>query len=247
MLIQSRDVVGVPELLQMSLPDLRRLRAENLAMALGPEAFDHIFKECDALWQHSGDPKDPHAELTSGMCSDGFVDVLRVLRYTTLCEIMAAQIADKVIDLSYLGFPMPDWVIGSDHAGAVLAFEVARQLGVMSDFTEKGEGKSQVWKRFQIEKGAKVLQVEELMTTSLTASEVRKGLVRGNLTPIEFVPYMFTLVNRSTQTTFENAPLHSVRQLTINTWDPSECPLCAAGSERVKPKANWAKLTGKTK
>ena len=88
---------------------------------------------------------------------------------------MAAQIADRVID--HFKALLPDWVIGSDHAAATLSFEVARQFGVKHDFTQKGSGKSQVWNRFDIHPDETVLQVEELVTTSLTLDEVRKGFV----------------------------------------------------------------------
>lgn len=242
MLQHRRDLVGVQEVRLMRRPELLTLRAENLRSYLDPDAFDHVFKECDALWQHSGNPKAPHAELTSGKHSDGFVNVLAVLKYSTLCEIMAAQIADRVIDY-FTGTRLPDWVIGSDHAGAVLAFEVARQLGVKSDFTEKGEGKSQNWKRFEILPGETVLQVEELVTTSLTLSEVRKGILKGNPSPVEFFPFVITLVNRSPMNEFDGVPLLSVRDYSINTWEPADCPLCQLGSKAIKPKANWAELT----
>lgn len=245
MILLSRELFDVDQIKQMDLQQLLQLRAENLITKLDPDTFDHIFKQCDALWQHSGDPKAPHAELTSGKCSDGFVNVLAVLQYATLCEIMAAQIADRVLDLSYMGVGqiIPDWVIGSDHAGATLSFEVARQLAVRHDFTEKGEGKSQIWKRFEIGPQELVLQVEELVTTSLTLNEVRKGIRAGNPNGVKFMPYVMTLVHRSSSTHFEGGDIHYVRHYDINTWDPAECPLCAQGSKRLKPKANWAELT----
>ena len=246
MLIITRELFDVTQLMDMNLQQLLRLRAENLRTYLDPSSFDHIFKQCDALWQHSGNPEDPHAELTSGMCSDGFVDVLRVLNHTTLCEIMAAQIADRILDF-YPGKRLPGWVIGSDHAGATLSFEVARQLGLRHDFTEKGEGKSQVWKRFVIEPEEMVVQVEELVTTALTLNKVREGIRLGNPMPVTFAPFVMTLVHRSNETHFEGGDIHCVRHYDIQTWDPKESPLCAAGSKRLMPKKNWAELTGKNR
>lgn len=243
MILHTRKLFDVTEIMQMNLADLLLLRAENLLTKLDPDTFDHIFRQCDALWQHSGNPKAPHAELTSGKCSDGFVNVLAVLQYTPLCEIMAAQIADRVLDYSYMGQVLPDWVIGSDHAGATLSFEVARQLAVRHDFTEKGEGKSQNWKRFEIGPEQLVLQVEELVTTCLTLEEVRKGVRAGNPNSVQFMPYVMTLVHRSSATHFEGGDIHYVRHYDINTWDPADCPLCAQGSKRLKPKANWRELT----
>lgn len=233
------------QILSMDLTQLRRLKERQVVGRLTDEEFDHIFKTCDALWLHSGDPKDPHAELTSGKCSNGFVDTLRVLRYTNLCELMGSQAVQKLRSL--VGFHNMDWVIGSDHAGAIFSYEVARRLRCQHDFTEKGEGKSQVWKRFAIQPTEVVLQVEELVTTTSTLNEVRKGIRKGNAADVLFAHTVFTLVHRSKEKEFEGTPIHYLRHYDIETWEPNACPLCAAGSERIKPKANWAKLTGQAK
>ena len=207
---------------------------------LADEEFDHIFRLCDALWLHSGDPKHPHAELTKGKCSNGFVDVLRVLRHTFLCEMMARLLIYKLPGNNDID---PDWVIGSDHAGAALSHSVALQLKAMHDFTEKGPDQTQVWKRFEIQPDESVLQVEELITTTGTLQAVREGISRGNHHPVKFFPAILTLVHRSDITEFEGSPILYVRHYDIQTWDPKDCPLCAQGSKRIKPKQNWAELT----
>jgi orotate phosphoribosyltransferase len=138
-----------------------------------------------------------------------------------------------------------DWVIGSDHAGATLSFAVAAQLMAQHDFTEKGEGKTQVWKRLSIQSGEIVLQVEELITTTGTLQAVREGIRAGNPHPVSFAPLSLVLVHRSNIYEFEGTPIVYVEHYDINSWAPEECPLCAGGSERLRPKQNWAKLTGK--
>jgi orotate phosphoribosyltransferase len=207
----------------------------------------NILKLCDALWIHSGNPNDPHAELTSGKCSNGFVDVLRALRYTNVCNIlsyhMAHAIRSKLDDLSFND--TPEWVVGSDHAGAVFSHDVARWLGAQHDFTEKGQNKTQIWKRFIIEPEQAVLQVEELITTSGTLIAVRKGINEGNPNPVTFVPVVGVLVHRSDVYEIDGAPVVYLAHYDIKVWNPDECPLCAAGSKRLRPKQNWAALTGK--
>jgi len=217
------------------------------------ESVTHILKVCDALWLHSGDPKAPHAELTSGKCSDGFVDTLRALRFPNLCDILAYHLArvidDKIDELdlasSEVGNPTIGWVVGSDHAGAVFSQNVARWVGAEHDFTEKGPDGTQVWKRFTIPENRNVLQVEELMTTAKTLNAVRAGIRKGNSNPVTFLPMVATLVHRSDVYEIEGAPVVYLVHYDIHVWEPSECPLCAGGSERIKPKANWARLTGR--
>jgi orotate phosphoribosyltransferase len=139
----------------------------------------------------------------------------------------------------------PSWVVGSDHAGATLSYAVAAALQSQHDFTEKGPDKTQIWKRFTIYQEQDVLQVEELVTTTGTLQAVREGIKAGNKYPVWFVPVALTLIHRSSQHQFEDGPILYLAHFDIETWEPSECPLCKAGSKRIKPKQNWAELTGK--
>ena len=203
-----------------------------------------ILEAAGALWLHSGDPKAPHAELTSGKHSDGFVDVLRALQYSGICYAAGKALAAKIRD-EYKGDI--DWVVGSDHAGAVFSQNVAVWLGAKHDFTEKGSDKSQLWKRLNIKEGEVVLQVEELMTTALTFNEVRKGIREGNGAPVTFAPVAGVLVHRSDVWQIEDTKIVPFVHYDIKVWEPDRCPLCIGGSEVIsEPKKNWAKLTGKS-
>lgn len=233
--------------------ELGRFKSEDFSEKITETEFDHVFQLADALWLHSGDPNVPHAELTSGRCSNGFVDVLRVLKYTNLCEIFARELV-QVYNLHRVSlgesvsedlFFDPDWVIGSDHAGASISFAVAWLFGAKHDFTEKGDYKTQLWKRHPIEPDELVLQVEELITTTQTLQAVRQGIKEGNPNPVTFVPVVMTLVHRADVYEFEGSPILYLRHYDIASWWPSECQLCAAGSKRLRPKQNWAELTGK--
>jgi len=212
------------------------------------EEFRHILEVCDALWIHSGDPKDPHAELTAGDCSNGFADCLRALKYPNICEIMANHLVDNVLltHLKYQGVPPSiDWVIGSNHAGVTLSFMVALLVDAKHDFPDKGEGKTQKWERHKILPAEAVLQVEELITTTATLNEVRQGIRKAHVYSIRFTPYSLVLLHRSSVYEFEAAPILYGFHFDIQKWKPEDCPLCKAGSKRLRPKTNWAELTAK--
>lgn len=209
--------------------------------AVTQEEVRHLFELCDALWLHSGNPIQPHAELTSGKCSNGFIDSLRALRFSYLGHFFAEQLIKKF----RTSFPdlKPTWVIGSDHAGAAFSHSVALILRTQHDFTEKGEGKTQVWKRFKIPSEEIVLQVEELITTTATLQAVRDGVCVGNPNPITFAPVSLTLIHRSPIYEFYGSPILYLAHYDIDVWEPSECPLCAAGSKKLRPKQHWKELT----
>ncbi|MBI4215660.1 MAG: orotidine-5'-phosphate decarboxylase [Parcubacteria group bacterium] len=232
-----------PILVVKNLTELRQLKAENLLnYQFTAEDFRHLFELCDALWLHNGDPKDPHAELTSGLCSNGFIDTLRVLQYPNLCDILGYQLACKIKE-HYAGHI--DWVVGSDHAAATLSFTTAKWLSAKHDFTEKGPDKTQVWKRFTIEPTEIVLQVEELVTTTGTLQAVRNGIRTGNAHPVTFAPVVITAIHRSDISELEGSPILYLAHYDIQNWDPKVCPLCAAGSQHLRPKQNWKQLTKK--
>jgi len=222
------------------LADLLQLRPQEFRGEMTQSALVRIFQACDALWLHSGDPEHPHAELTSGKCSNGFVDTLRVLTHTNLCTLFA-QFLLREVYRNYDG--LIGWSIGSDHAGAALSHEVGRLIGCRHDFTEKGPDKTQLWKRFTIEPDEVVLQVEELVTTTGTLKAVREGIRTGNAHPVQFASVVATLVHRSQEYELEGAPIVHLVHLDIEVWDPDKCPLCAAGSKRLRPKQNWTELT----
>ena len=152
-------------------------------------------------------------------------------------------------------------VIGSSYAALCLAHDVGRLLRAESTgFTEKGpeveEGgkkrKTQVWDRFAIRPGKVVLNVEDLVTTSSTCVEVRRGIREGNANkfgvaePVQFAPLLATVVNRSPDEKFEGAPIFCVARYNMGQWTPDECPLCQQGSPLIeRPKKQWKELTGR--
>jgi orotate phosphoribosyltransferase len=214
---------------------------------LSDEVILNWFRECDAVWLHDGDSAKPHAELTSGKCSNGYFDCPRVLKYPALCEILAVQLARK---LKASGI-RADWVIGSAYAAITFSYEVAKAMGAIHGAVEKDpsdpDQKRMLWRRITIPAGAKVLQAEELITTIGTTREVRRAVTEGNAEQVEFLPFVGTIIHRPARLpmVYEGMEVVSLVERAVWAVDPSECPLCKAGSKRVKPKTHWAELTGK--
>lgn len=233
-------MIGITDLVHSYLEDFEELSKKSLEDR--SKQLGQMLEEREAFWMHSGDEKAPHAELHSGKCSNGFVDVLRALRDTAFCFASAYGLA-RVIRQEYTG-PI-DWVIGSDHAGAVFSQNVGFHVGALHDFTEKGADKTQLWKRFKIQEDQVILQIEELMTTAATFQEVRAGIREGNGDPVTFARVAGVLVHRSEVKQIEGTLIVPFAHYDISVWDPTQCPLCAKGSKRLKPKKNWKELTGK--
>lgn len=219
---------------------------------LTEEEILHWFDLCDAFWLHDGDAKKPHAELTSGMCSNGYFNCPEVLKHPNLNEILARQLVRL---LRENGAGEVDWVIGSPYADITFSYEVAKALGAIHGFTEKDpiepEKKRMLWERMTIPAKANVLQVEELTTTSGTFKEVRRAVIEGNPESVNFLPIIGILVHRPPKLPvdykIDETKIKVVSLIEKEVWavDPSDCPPCKAGSKRLRPKTHWKELTGK--
>lgn len=206
------------------------------------------FDMLDARWVHDGNPLKPHAELTSGKCSNAFFDCLRVLRHPELNRILAVTLVGK---LRERGIEDVDWVIGSAYAAITFSYEVARLFGAVHGFVEKDpsdlSGKRMLWRRMKIPEGSNVLQVEELITTSGTFQEVCRAVIEGNSEPVNFLPIVGALVHRPPQLPVDYGDVKVFALLETAVWavDPENCSLCRVGSRRLRPKTHWKELTGK--
>lgn len=234
----------------MNLIDLFGLKPEGFRdRDVSVEEILSWFDACDAYWMHGGNANDPHAELTSGMCSNGFFDCLRILKHVNLSEILANQLARKIKDA--IGDQKVDWVIASPMAGITFGHDVARALGVpIFMFTEKDpdqKGKM-LWNRMVIPEGKTVLQIEELTTTSKTLNAVQKAVDSGNPNPVNWLPYIGIFVHRPPKLPVDYYGDRKVVPLiekAIWAVDPSECQLCKCGSVKYRPKTHWRELTGR--
>lgn len=217
---------------------------------LSPETILEWFQAFEAYWMHDGDPKHPHAQLTKGNCSNGFFDCWRVLRYFNLSEILANKLARQI--RQFIGSQAVDVVVGSPMAGITFAHDVGRALGAkIFLLVEKDPDnpKKKICRDQKIPDGANVLQIEELITTAGTTQDVLSAVELMNGGPVKWLPFIGTLIHRPDKKVFyyDDRRVIPVIEKIIWSADPNDCPLCKAGSPRLKPKApgtnNWDILT----
>ena len=122
-------------------------------------------------------------------------------------------------------------VAGPTTGGIILAFEVAKQLGVRSLFAEK-EGDGRVFRRgFNIDPGERVLVVDDILTTGGSIREVMAAVNK----PGGKIIGIGVLVDRSEKGLDFGVPLFSCHRAATITYKPEDCPLCAAQIPLVKP------------
>ncbi len=199
------------------------------------------FEELNALWIHDKNPKRPYALLTSGNHSNGFFNMTKIMERPKLLEEACKEIVHQ--------YPLnekPDVVVGSALGAIIIAHEFAKQLGAKLAFTEKNEGQTAMTlKRFDIETNAKVLIVEDVMSTGGTTRKTIKTLEKLN---VQIIPSILLLVNRSGQTDLDGRKIKALIDYPMPIWEPGKCPFTKDGQEpvpAVRPKQNWDDLTKK--
>jgi orotate phosphoribosyltransferase len=165
-----------------------------------------------------------HFQLTSGRHSDRYVQCALLLSRPADAEAVCAALADRLAD------ERPDLVVGPALGGVIVAHEVARRLGTPCYFTERKDGEMTLRRGFRIPQGARVVVVEDVVTTGGSVKEVVQ-LVRAAGAEVRAVG---SLVCRAPVSPFD-VRYESLLKLVIESWEPSSCPLCASGGKPVKP------------
>jgi orotate phosphoribosyltransferase len=165
-----------------------------------------------------------HFQLTSGRHSDRYVQCAKLLCLPTEAEPACAELAAKLAPLE------PDVVIGPAMGGIIVAHEVARCLGTPAYFTERKDGAMTLRRGFAVAPGQKVVIVEDVVTTGGSVKEVIALLREAGAEVVA----VGSLVCRAPESPFD-VPFETLLPVEVTSWEPQDCPLCAQGSEPVKP------------
>ncbi len=171
-----------------------------------------IFKEKGALLEG-------HFQLSSGLHSGIYIQCSLLLQYPDLSEKLSKELTERLNNKKI------DVVVGPAIGGIIVSYEVARNIRARSIFAERVEGKMNLRRGFSINKGERVLLVEDVITTGKSISEV-KSLVEEKNGIIESVA---CLVNRSGKKYLFGKEIISLLSIKMRNWQPSVCPLCKKG------------------
>ena len=177
----------------------------------------------DAL-ERSGAVLSGHFVLTSGRHSDRYVQCSRVLEDPTLTMRLAQELRQRIGDRQI------DLVAAPAVGGIILGFAVAQALGVNFIFSEREQGKMTFRRAFRVPPRARVLVVEDVVTTGGSVAEVIELVRQAGGT----VPLVVSLIDRGGPKAFD-AELVPLLRLEVESWEPPECGLCAAGAPVASP------------
>ena len=90
---------------------------------------------------------------------------------------------------------------------------------------------------FQVKPGERILVVEDVITTGGSTRECIAALEAHGAKVVAAA----SIIDRSNGTADVGVPRIELVRLDVPSYNPEECPLCAAGIEAVKPGSRIAK------
>lgn len=178
-------------------------------------------QEIIKLFEDSGALLKGHFKLSSGKHSDVYYEKFKLLSQPTICTQICRQMAELFRDSGAVT------VVGPTTGGIILAYDVARYLGIEAIYAEAGDN-ARVFKRgFGLDKGQKILIVDDVLTTGRSVFEV---IDLANSYQAEIVGIGVMLERSNGQVTFDY-PFKPLTVVQADSWEPEECPICKRGEE----------------
>ncbi|MEO1749424.1 MAG: orotate phosphoribosyltransferase [Pseudomonadota bacterium] len=178
-----------------------------------------IFRQCGAMLEG-------HFILTSGLRSPVFLQTARVFMHADKTEALCKALASRIREAAG---PI-DYVVGPAIGGLIPAYETSRHLDVPAIWVEREEGIFKL-RRFEIEPDAKVLIVEDIVTTGLSIRETVACMQGLGAEVIGAA----CIVDRSAGKADVGVPLIALAEYEVPAYPADQLPSELAAIPAVKP------------
>jgi orotate phosphoribosyltransferase len=181
-----------------------------------------------AEFRASGALLEGHFKLSSGRHSGHYLQCARVLMNPS----RAARLAEAVV----AGIPADvraatDVVVSPAMGGIIIGHEVGRALGLDAMFLERPDGVFHLRRGFALQPGAKVLMVEDVVTTGLSSREAIAAVAREGGEVIAEC----AIIDRSCGSVDLGVPFYPLISIDFPTYDEADIPESLASVAVTKP------------
>ena len=194
---------------------------------LSPKKSLNILRKTNALLEG-------HFVLSSGLHSSKYIQCAKLLSYPFLAEKICKSFANKIKK----NFKNIDLILAPAMGGIIIGYEVGRILKKETIFCERVNGKFALRRGFKINRGSKVLIVEDVITTGKSSMECVKLIKKYKSNLVGFA----CLIDRSTKKNLKikrkivshlkiNVPTYKKNALPVNL---KSIPISTPGSRFIK-------------
>jgi orotate phosphoribosyltransferase len=181
-----------------------------------------IYKSIDALLEG-------HFILSSGLHSRTYLQSALVFSNTKIAESLCKSLSAKVKNL--VDIDSIDLIVSPAMGGVIVGYELSRHLNKLNIFAERKDGVFSIRRGFKINKGQKVLVVEDIVTTGKSSLECFECI--SNLGG-EIVAEA-ALINRGGDSVNLGVPLITLANLDITNYEPENLPEDLKNLPAIKP------------
>lgn len=179
------------------------------------------FRSCDALLEG-------HFKLSSGRHSAYYLQCARVLMNAERAGRLAFALSQRIPREIRSEI---DVVVSPAMGGLMIGHEMGRALGKDAIFLERPSGTFELRRGFALAPGAKVLMVEDVVTTGLSSREAIEAVAREGGKVIAEV----ALVDRSAGEVDLGVPFFPLVELNFPTYAEEDMPAALAAIPVTKP------------
>jgi orotate phosphoribosyltransferase len=169
-----------------------------------------------------------HFILSSGLRSPKYLQCARVLMDPARAQRLAQALASK---LPRIVRDQIDVVVSPAMGGVIIGHEMGRALGRPAMFLERPEGVFELRRGFRLEPGAKVLMVEDVVTTGLSSREAIDAVRKAGGEVIAEA----ALVDRSAGKADLGVPFAPLIRIDVPTYEADSVPPELASIPAIKP------------
>ena len=155
-----------------------------------------------------------HFLLTSGKHSNKYVEKFRLIEQPESLDLVCSAMADLYKDQEI------DLVLGAAVGGILISGGVGRELNLKHIFTERVNSIMELRRGFEINKGSKVLIVEDIVTTGGSIFELI-DVVNKNNGEVVGITSILDRNEKPVDFGFSYKPLI---QYPVQSWSPKDIP-----------------------
>ncbi len=177
---------------------------------LSPRKSLNILKKTNALLEG-------HFVLSSGLHSSKYIQCAKLLSYPNLAEKICKSLANK-IKKNYKDI---DLILSPAMGGIIIGYEIGKLLKKETIFCERLKGKFVLRRGFNIKKGARVLIIEDVITTGKSSMECHKLIKKAKAKTVGFA----SIIDRSNKKNLKiNKKITSHLKINVPTYKSNQIP-----------------------
>ena len=158
-----------------------------------------------------------HFILSSGLHSSKYIQCAKLLSFPTLADKICKSLANKI----KRNYKKIDLILAPAMGGVIIGYEIGKLLKIETLFCERVNGIFTLRRGFSIKKNAKVLIIEDVITTGKSSLECVKLIKKANAKLLGFA----SIIDRSTKKSLKiKAGITSQLKIDVPSFNSKQLP-----------------------